>query len=127
MKIIDGKNATMGRLASYVAKEALKGEELAIVNCGEIIVTGSKKTIQRKFEEKRKKVGSGQLGPKVSRDIEKMIKRVIRGMLPHRSGRGKDALKKIKCYKGLPAEFEGKKLISAGRNKQNKFIKVKEI
>ena len=28
MKIIDGKNAVMGRLASYAAKEALKGEEV---------------------------------------------------------------------------------------------------
>ncbi len=28
MKIIDGKDTILGRLASHVAKEALKGEEL---------------------------------------------------------------------------------------------------
>ena len=51
MKIIDGKNAAMGRLASYVAKEAVKGEEIAIVNCNEVIISiysrsnGSRKTL----------------------------------------------------------------------------------
>ena len=49
MKIIDGKNATLGRLASYVAKQALKGEEFAILNCEQIIITGSKKDIKNKF------------------------------------------------------------------------------
>jgi len=127
MKILDGKNATMGRLASYTAKEALKGEEIIILNCEEIIVTGSKNNIQKEFEEKRKKVGSGQLGPKVSKDIEKMVKRVVRGMLPHRSGNGQAALRRIRCYKGVPKEFEGKKIISAGREKHNKYIRVKEI
>ena len=28
MKIIDGQNAVLGRLASYAAKESLKGEEI---------------------------------------------------------------------------------------------------
>jgi len=50
MKVIDGKNAVMGRLASYAAKEALKGEDIAIVNCGEIIITGNKKSIEADFE-----------------------------------------------------------------------------
>ena len=45
MKIIDGKNAVLGRLASFVAKEALKGEEIVIVNCDEIMITGNKKLV----------------------------------------------------------------------------------
>ncbi len=46
MKIIDGKDAVLGRLASYAAKEALKGEEVIIVNCKEVIITGNKKDIR---------------------------------------------------------------------------------
>lgn len=127
-KIIDGKNAIMGRLASYVAKEALKGEEIVILNCDEVIITGNKVNIKKKFEESRKKVGSGQKGPKISRNSEKIVKRAIRGMLPtHRQGRGKEALKKVRCYSKIPKEFEESKKILAGKEKINKFSKVKEL
>ena len=43
MKIIDGKGAILGRLASYAAKQALKGEEIVVLNCEEVIITGNKK------------------------------------------------------------------------------------
>lgn len=129
MKIIDGKNATLGRLASYVAKEALKGEEIAIVNCEQIIITGNKESIKKELEAKRRRVGSTQKGPKVSRTSEKIVKTAIRGMLPnYRLGRGKIAFKKIKCYARVPKEFEEGKKISAGRSKpQGKMVRVKEI
>jgi len=125
MKIIDGKNAVLGRLASYVAKEALKGEELAIVNCEHIIITGNKKNIEENFRAKRGRVGTAQKGPKVSRDVEKIVKRTIRGMLPnHREGRGRDAFKRVKCYKGLPKEFQDSKKITAGRGAREKFVEL---
>jgi len=128
VKIIDGKNAVLGRLASYAAKEALKGEEVVILNCEEIIITGNKGDIEKKFEEKRGRVGSGQKGPKHSQLSEKIVKRTIRGMLPnHREGRGKIVFKKIKCYKGIPREFEGSKKIIGSKKEKSKFIRVKEI
>ena len=55
MKIIDGKGAVLGRLGSYVAKEALKGEEIVILNCDQVIITGNKKNIEAEFFEKRQK------------------------------------------------------------------------
>jgi len=128
MKIIDGKNATLGRLASYVAKQALKGEEFAIVNCEQIIITGNKKDIKNKFLERRGRVGSSQKGPKVSKSNEKIVKKAIRGMLPnHREGRGKQVLKNIKCYAGIPKEFENEKKIIAGKEKGIKFVKIRDI
>ena len=128
MKIIDGKNAVLGRLASYAAKQALKGEDVVILNCEEVIITGNKKTIQKDFAKKRSRVGSSQKGPKLSKTSEKMVKRSIRGMLPdHRSGRGRVAFKKIKCYNKIPKEFQDSKKIIAGKTKQNKFSTVKEF
>jgi len=128
MKIIDGKNAVLGRLASYAAKEALKGEDIVILNCEQIIITGSKKNIEKEFQEKRSRVGSSQKGPKHSRISEKIVKRVIRGMLPdHRKGRGKEAFKKIKCYDKIPKEFEKSEKILAGKKKNNKFISIKHL
>ncbi len=127
MKIIDGTNAVLGRLASYSAKQALLGEEIVILNCEKIIITGSRQDILEKFAEKRKKIGSGQKGPKHSRLAHLIVKRAIRGMLFHRSGRGKDAFRRIKCYAGVPEEFKDAKKISMSREKNTKFITVSEI
>jgi large subunit ribosomal protein L13 len=128
MKIIDGKNIALGRLASYTAKELLKGEEVAIVNCEAVIITGNKKDIKEKFEAKRGRVGSGQQGPKHSRLTEKIVKRTIRGMLPdHRRGRGREAFKRVKCYIGTPKEFEGKDFMKLDTGNKQKAILVKDI
>ena len=124
----DGKNATLGRLASYAAKESLKGENIIILNCDKIIITGNKKDIKEDFEKKRTMVGSAQKGPKISRSTDKIVKRAIRGMLPnHRTGRGREALKRIRCYKDIPKEFEGKEKIISGKRKTTKFIEIKEM
>ena len=126
-KIIDGKNAILGRLARYVSKKALKGEKIIILNCGDVIITGNKKSIRETFLDKRRKVGSGQKGPKYSRLDYKIVKRAIRGMLPnHRKGRGKTAYNLIRCYNNIPEEFEKSEKI-VFENKKNKFIKIKDI
>lgn len=128
MKIIDGKNVVLGRLASFVAKELLKGEEIAVVNCNEIIITGNKKDIERNFTEKRNRFGSSQKGPKHHKTSEKIVKRTIRGMLPnHRMGRGKDAIKRVKCYTGTPKELEGKEVTKFETGKKSKFSRVREF
>jgi ribosomal protein uL13 len=132
MKILEGKDAILGRIASYSAKEALKGEDIVIVNCEEIIITGNKKNIEEYLESKRKRVGSTQKGPKVSRTNEKIVKRAIRGMLPnYRTGRGNVALKRIKCYVGVPKEFEKEKRMIVGEKSafqsKNKMVRIKEV
>ncbi len=128
MKVIDGKNAVMGRLASYAAKEALKGEEIAILNCEQVIITGNKESILREFKEQRSRVGWGQTGPKHIKASDRIVKRVIRGMLPnYREGRGREAFKRIKCYIGVPKEFEGVKKIVSGKEKKIKFSRVGEF
>lgn len=128
MKVINGENAVLGRLASYAAKESLKGEEIVIVNSEKVIITGNKENITKNYTIKRGKVGKSQKGPKHSILSERVVKRTIQGMVPnYRSGRGKEALKRIRCYKGIPKEFEKVKMISAGKEKGNKFIRVEDI
>ena len=130
MKIINGKDAILGRLAGHVAKEALKGEEIAIVNCEQIIITGSYEDIKEDFDQSKGRRGTTFNGPKVSKNSEKIVKRAIRGMLPnHREGRGKQALHRIKCYKGIPKEFENSKILEIEKikPKRNKYIRVSDI
>jgi large subunit ribosomal protein L13 len=126
--IIDGKNVVLGRLASFAAKEALKGNEISIVNSEQIIITGNKKMIKKEFEEKRSRIGHSQKGPKHSAIIEKMVKRAVRGMLPTpKQGRGKEALERIKCYKGIPKKFEEKEIIKMDTPQKMKYSKIKEF
>jgi len=128
MKIIDGSDTILGRLASYCAKQTLKGEEIVVLNCEKVMITGDKEGFKKKIEETKSKIGSGQKGPKYSKVSEKIVKRAIRGMLPnHRKGRGKIAYKRIKCYNSVPKEFQGVKTIKGGKEKKFKFFHIKDI
>ena len=40
------------------------------------------------------------------------MKRTIRGMLPYKRPRGVDAMKRIKCYVGVPMQLVGKEMES---------------
>ena len=103
--ILDGTNAILGRLASYAAKQALLGKEVAVVNCEKLVISGNRKIILENYREVRAKGGSSQKGPYFPTQPARIMKRTIRGMLSYKEGRGAAALKKIKCYEGLPKEF----------------------
>ena len=36
-----------------------------------------------------------------------ILKRTVRGMLPHKMRRGSDALSRLRVYVGIPREFQG--------------------
>lgn len=128
MKIIDAKDAVVGRVASFAAKEALKGEEIVIINCEKAIISGNKKDIKQEVLSKRNKVGTLQVGPKVSLSTEKYFKRIVRGMLPdHRGGRGRDAFKRILCFKGVPEKYKNEKALEIFKEQKIKYMSLSEI
>lgn len=113
MKIIDATGLILGRMTTKVAKLALKGEEVAVVNCEKAIISGKKKTILKKYKERRER-GKGPKGPYFPRMPDRIIKRTIKGMLPKKhwseKSRGRLALARVKCYIGLPDQFKNKKI-----------------
>ena len=126
--IIDATNATLGRLASYAAKQALQGKKVIIVNSERAIVTGRKKATLEEYRQKRKRGGSGLRGPFFPKEPEKILKRTIRGMLPDfRKGRGRESFKRILCYKDVPEEYKKEKMIKAGKEKKARYINIKQI
>lgn len=114
--IIDGKNMVMGRLASYVAKELLKGRRVAVVNAEKIIITGtSKNSILRTFLEKlqrRSNVNPRRHGPFVPRSPDRLFRRIVRGMLPRHKFKGKSAYRRLKVYLGVPETYLNKSIIT---------------
>jgi len=126
--IVDAGGAVFGRLCSFVSKKALEGNEIIVINSEKVIITGNKKDIIKKYKELKEKAGSSLKGPKFPRVAYRILKKGIKGMLPDfRRGFGKKTLLKIKCYDGVPKEFEGEKMIKSGKVKPKKYIELKEL
>lgn len=127
--VINAEGAIFGRLCSFAAKKALEGNDVVIVNSEKTIITGNKKNIIEEYSDVRKKGHSHSLkGPKLSRIAYKMLKRSIRGMLPDfRSGWGREAYKKIKCYNGVPENLKNEKIVKNNAPEKLKYIELKEL
>lgn len=105
MKIINAENGISGRIATVAAKTALLGEDVAILNCEKAVITGKKEDVVSKFKRKRE-MGTPKKGPFFPRRPDMIMKRIVRGMVPYKQDKGRIALKKIKCYTGVPKNFE---------------------
>lgn len=129
--IIDASGLIMGRLAAFAAKSALKGENVDIVNCENAVVTGNKRDVIEKYKHQRGRGGPFH-GPFIGRQSSALLKHVIKGMVPHKQARGREALARIKCHLGVPEELEGKKfetIKGAGFEKleTTKYLTLKEL
>jgi large subunit ribosomal protein L13 len=135
MKVIDGKDRILGRLASYVAKELLRGEEITIVNAEECIISGSEKNILEKYKARRARkslVNPARHGPFFPRRPEGIVRRAVRGMIPYRKAKGRESFRRLRVYVGVPKDFEGIEfekidVPKVDKLKLPKYIKVKEL
>ncbi|MFW6141357.1 MAG: 50S ribosomal protein L13 [Candidatus Saliniplasma sp.] len=110
MKVYDGEDKILGRLATKIAKDLLSGEEVRVVNAEKVFITGDKVTILEDYKKKRER-GKIRKGPYYPRRPERIFKRSVRGMLPYQQPRGRKAFKRLRAYIGIPSEFEGKKFV----------------
>ena len=106
--VIDATNAILGRLGTNVAKRLLNGENIIIVNSEKAIIIGKKRSLIEEYRAKRE-IGTSRKGPFFPRMPDRIVKRTIRGMLPYQQHKGRSALKRLKCYIGVPEEFKNKK------------------
>merc|ERR1711988_1789915 len=90
--VIDGHGHLMGRLASIVAKFILNGNKVKYL----------------KFLRLRCNVKPLR-GPFHFRAPGKIFWRTVRGMIPHKSERGKDAMKRLQTFEGVPPPYDKKK------------------
>ncbi|MFQ5800209.1 MAG: 50S ribosomal protein L13 [Candidatus Hydrothermarchaeales archaeon] len=113
MKVIDATDTIMGRLASFTAKELLKGEKVVIINAERCIISGSRDSIFEKYShrvERSSVINPLRFGPKYPRRADDILRRAVRGMLPWRKASGKGAFKNLRVYIGEPEEVKGKNL-----------------
>lgn len=96
--IVDCRGHLMGRLASIVAKELMGGQRVVLTRCEEINISGSfirNKLLFMSYLAKRKNTNPGK-GPYHFRAPSRMMFRVIRSMMAHRTSRCQAALERLK-------------------------------
>ena len=126
--IIDADGAILGRMCTNVAKRLLSKESIAVINSEKAIISGKKSVIKNHYKQKRE-VGTYRKGPFFPRMPDRLVKRTVRGMIPYQTPHGREAFKKLKCYMGIPKEFEGKKFekIEDAKKLPVEYITVEEL
>lgn len=110
--LIDASNHILGRVASVVAKQALSGQKVVVVNAEKAVIAGQRRnTIDNAMHRLgRGTHGSQERAPSHPRRPDTYFRRAIRGMLPWKKPRGKAAFRNVKVFVGIPEEYSGKLL-----------------
>ena len=128
--VIDGDGLILGRMSSIIAKRLLAGETIDIVNAEKIVVSGKKQMVIE-TEKEFLNVGGFEKGPVHYRQPHRIVRRTIRGMLPHRKAQGREAFKRLKVHIGVPDELSGAELEKMEKyhssNLNRRFVTIGEI
>ena len=124
---IDATMGVVGRIASYVAKKVLLGNEVVTVNCNDAIVTGPRQALIETYKVKMSYGGTSQKGPYSSKVPERMLRRAVRGMLPWPKPRARETYKNVKCFNEVPFEYKDKKMLSFKKEMKGKYLSLKAL
>ncbi len=127
MKVYNGENMILGRLAARVAKDALLGEEVKVINCEKVVVSGQKQKIFAAMKQKYDRRGYPTKSANLSRLPERFVRRSIRGMLPWKQARGREAFDKIMCYRGVPDSLKDAEVINLKEASLTKLPTLKYV
>ncbi len=133
VKVYDAENMVVGRLGAKAAKAAMLGNTVVIVNVEKAIITGRRRTVIESFKEKFniRTSYNPRRGPFHERRPDKMVRKMLRGMLPWPTPRGKAAYRRIKVYIGVPQQYaESEKIVLEGakyRSMKQKYITVADL
>jgi len=124
--IINAEKAVAGRLASKIAKELLKGEKIIVINVEKAVVSGRSDNVVDRYLAKIHR-GSPHKGPFYPKYPDRILRRMVRGMIPYKSDKGKTALKSLRVYIGNPENLKGEKITRTSDNLRTKYITLEEI
>lgn len=105
--VLDAAGLVLGRMSGVVSKRLLQGERIMIVNAEKAIISGKRVS---HVQEARLFLEAGHLGhgPYHPRRPDQIIRRTIRGMLPWRKSKGREAYKRLRVFMGVPDEIKGR-------------------
>jgi large subunit ribosomal protein L13 len=108
--VLDAKNQILGRLASFIAKHALGGDFVIVINAEKAVISGARRSI---IEDAKHRLNTRTLGTQTNAPVHQRrpdlyLRRVVRGMLPWKKAKGRAAFHRVHVYMGIPEEFSGK-------------------
>ena len=109
--LINADGLILGRMSSKVAKRLLNGEKVIIVNVEKAVLSGKKKSKVAEAKEFLE-VGAPRKGPFHYRRPDRILRKIVRGMLPFKKPKGKRAYRKLKVFMGIPQDLEGQQMIT---------------
>ena len=109
--LVNADGLILGRMASKVAKKLLNGEKIIIVNAEKAVLSGKKKSKVAEAKEFLE-VGAPRQGPFHYRRPDRILRKTVRGMLPFKQPKGKQAYKKLKVFIGVPEDLKGQQMIT---------------
>ena len=103
----------MGRLASIVAKQILNGQKVVIVRAEALNISGEFFRNKLKYHDYLRKATryNKTHGPFHFRAPSRIFYKALRGMVAHKTARGKAALERVKVFEGIPAPYDKKKRV----------------
>jgi large subunit ribosomal protein L13 len=111
--IVDASNCIAGRICSNVSKLLIQGNRVAIINSERAMLSGNRyKTI----EDYKKYLEVGSVtnpihGPYHPRRPDRILTKMVRGMISRRKSSGILAFKRLRVYIGMPTELQSSKEI----------------
>jgi len=111
---VDATGKVVGRLASVIAKMLLEGKKVIVLNVEKAVITGKKSTVIQWYLRKlslRSKVNPRRHGPFKPKTPDGIFRRIVRGMLPRKKTKGKEAYKRLRVFIGTPKKFKNVELI----------------
>lgn len=118
--LVNADGLILGRMASKVAKHLLNGEEVTILNAEKAILSGKRKSKVAEAKEFLE-VGAPGRGPFHYRRPDKIVRKTVRGMVPFKQPRGKNAFKRLKVFMGIPKDFKDLQLVTFDEAKAAKL------
>ncbi len=112
--IVDAEGTVVGRLCTQIAKALQEGFKVYVVNAEKAVVSGEKKMVIEGYRVwlRIKTLRNPQKrSPRRPRSPQTIIKKTVKGMLPKNFLKGKEALRNLKVYVGVPKEFQGKEMV----------------
>lgn len=108
MIVVNGEKMIFGRMASQIAKRLLAGEEIHLINSEKIIFSGSPEIIADRYLQKRRlqNKANPEHSPKWPKLPHLFVKRLLRGMLPWKRERGREAFRRLFAYTGNPKNLK---------------------
>lgn len=130
--VVDAENQIVGRLSSMVAKMLLEGKNVTIVNAEKAVISGSKDSIFSEVQEFRgvRSAVNPKNTPKHFTRPDRLMRSIVRGMLPRRKPRGREALKRLKVYVGKPEGVTGETIALEGADANrlsHKYVRLQEV